>query len=261
MDDGFKPGEEGGPAGGGAGAFDFADAGGGEGAADVVVAGGSEGDLGVVFVGLHRLKEGDDRGADGDRAKVGEEGFGALFVFLFLVEEDFEGLDGIDDFGVDADVGAGLFAAGGTEEPAGDAGPGDAVGVDGEGDRGADDAAGKGVLVFFAIALPGVVDLEEVLPLGGGAEAGDAPFAGGEACLHVGFSVAEGLGRQRVEREVAECQGHEVRPLIALTVREPSALLTTLMETFQSFAARRLVASLSWVFTPTSASLTFCRLC
>ena len=40
MDDGFEVREEGGVAGGGAGAFDVADAGGGEGAADVVVAGG-----------------------------------------------------------------------------------------------------------------------------------------------------------------------------------------------------------------------------
>ena len=100
------------------------------------------------------------------------------------------------------DVGAGLFAARGLSEPAGEAVDADAVGIGGQGDGGANRSRQQGVLVSDAGVAPGVVGAEQQLPLGWGDEAADLERASSQAGAGLAL-VAERLDRQGVAGERA----------------------------------------------------------
>ena len=100
------------------------------------------------------------------------------------------------------DVGAGLFAARGLSEPAGEAVDADAVGIGGQGDGGANRSRQQGVLVSDAGVAPGVVGAEQQLPLGRGDEAADLEGASSQAGAGLAL-VAERLDRQGVAGERA----------------------------------------------------------
>ena len=116
-------------------------------------------------------------------------------------------MGGIDEGDAGGDVGAGLFAARGLGEPAGEAVDADAVGIGGQGDGGADRSRQEGVLVGDAGVAPGVVGAEQQLPLGRGDEAADLERASSQARAGFAF-VAERLDRQEVAGERAEGDGH-----------------------------------------------------
>ena len=160
--------------------------------------------LGRVLIGLHRREQRERGAAERHGAEAWDRGLSALAVLLLLAQQDSQRLRSIHQLAGGLDVGAGLLTCWGSDEPASDATPADAVSAGGQADGGADRAAAQRVGIGDAGVAPGVVDTEEGLPLTSGEQAADGPFAGGEASAGVGFVVAKWLGDQLASAESAD---------------------------------------------------------